>query len=65
MTRRGRRPGRLLGVDVRRFPSDLATLVRFHDEMTELDQRDAPPALTLDELDEFARRDGSHAVCWR
>jgi len=60
LARRGRWPGRLLGVDPRRFPSDFATFARFHRALETLAPvQEAPPPLALGRFETLLRQ---HAV---
>ncbi len=53
---RGRRPGRLLGVDPARYPRDFATFARFHRDVDALGPvYDAPPPLALARFEALLR----------
>ena len=60
LAQRGRRPGRLLGVDPSRFPSDFATFGRFQQELETLEPvQETPPPLTPGRFEALLRQ---HAV---
>lgn len=57
---RGRRPGRLLGVDPSRYPRDFATFTRYFDAVRELAPvSPAPPSLSLTRFEALL---GAHAA---
>jgi len=54
---RGRQPGRLLGVDPRRYPRDFATFARFHRALERLAPvQEAPPPLALGRFETLLRQ---------
>jgi hypothetical protein len=56
---RARTHGEFVGVDERKFPRDLATLVRYHTRVKEIPARFPLPApLPLERLDAFLARQG-------
>lgn len=61
---RGRKVGRLLGVDRAAFPRDFASLARFHRELSQVrDLRPLPrPLTTADFIDFLERYPGDFAV---
>lgn len=57
LARRGRRPGRLLGVDPSRYPRDFAVFARFHQAVEALGPvHEPPPPMRPERFEELLRR---------
>jgi hypothetical protein len=63
---RARKHGDFVGVDQKKFPRDLATLVRYYTQVKKIPSRyPLPNPLTLEQLDAFVEREGQrYEVEW-
>jgi hypothetical protein len=66
LSRRGRRGGRLIGVDETRYPKDFGVFANYHTEVQTIPARyPIPGPLSLEQLDAFLDRSGDrYAVQW-